>query len=269
MDMKSLVQGTDYPRTKESLIKDMQSLGVRKGMVLLVHSSLKSIGWVNGGAKTVILALMETVTDEGTILFQAHSADLSDPSEWGNPAIPESWWETVRQTMPPFDPKTTSTYNLGKIPEQFRTFPGVLRSCHPSVSVSAWGKDAEYITSNHSLDYGFGQQSPLAKACKLNASVLFIGTGFDSHTSFHLAETLSGVRKHITKGAPVAVNGEQMWKTYSEIDYDDEDFERIGNDFKKETEILEGKIGSAPSLLFNQKDSVDFAVDWLKRYKSN
>lgn len=265
MYTKQLIEHTDLPRTRESLLKDLKTLGVKEGMTLIVHTSLKSIGWVNGGAQAVILALMDAVTEDGTLVLQAHSADLSDPAEWENPPIPESWWETVRHTMPAFDPDTTPTYHLGKIPELFRTFPNVYRSNHPVMSVAAWGKNARLLTEEHQLDYGFGPGTPLAKAYELDASVLFIGTGFDTHTSFHLAEVLTDVRKHVKKGSPILENGKQVWKTYDEIEYDDEDFEEIGNAFKKVAEIREGKVGSAESMLFNQVQSVDFAVKWFKK----
>ncbi|WLD94051.1 aminoglycoside N(3)-acetyltransferase [Alkalihalobacillus sp. AL-G] len=268
MYTKQLIQDTDYPRTRETLKEDLYSLGIKEGMTVIVHASLKSIGWVNGGAQTVIHALMDAVTEEGTLILQAHSAHLTDPEEWENPPIPDSWWETVRKTMPPFDPKTTPTYKIGQIPELFRTFPDVFRSNHPVMSVASWGKNAKAITQDHLLDYGFGDGSPLAKAYDLDASVLFIGTGFDTHTSLHLAETQSGVRKQVKKGAPILIKGQHVWKTYDEIEYDDEDFEAIGTAYKKVAEIKKGKIGSAHSMLFNQKDSVDFASDWLKENRN-
>ena len=94
--MKHIVQATDHPRTKDTLKEDLRRLGITKGMTITVHSSLSSLGWVNGGSVAVVQALMETVTEEGTIVMPSQSVDLSDPSEWGNPSVPKEWWETIR-----------------------------------------------------------------------------------------------------------------------------------------------------------------------------
>lgn len=75
--------------TKESLVKDFILLGLNKGMTVIVHSSLSSIGWVCGGAVSIIQALMDVITPEGTIIMPTHSSDLSDPSQWGNLPVPQ------------------------------------------------------------------------------------------------------------------------------------------------------------------------------------
>ena len=85
---------TNFPATVPSLAADFAALGVQPGMVLIVHSSLKSLGWVNGGAVAVILALEQVLGAEGTLVMPTHSADNSDPAHWENPPVPESWWQT-------------------------------------------------------------------------------------------------------------------------------------------------------------------------------
>ncbi|WP_261130209.1 aminoglycoside N(3)-acetyltransferase [Bacillus sp. Marseille-Q3570] len=262
------IQTTEKPRTRQSLKEDLHTLGVKEGMILMVHTSLKPLGWVCGGSQTVIQALMDAVTPEGTLIMQAHSADLSDPAYWSNPPVPKDWWETIRETMPAFEPRMTKTRGLGIIPEQFRTYPDVYRSYHPTMSAAAWGKHAEEITNNHTLDNGLGEQSPIAKAYELDAYVLFLGTDFDTHTSFHLAEHRSGIRKTVSRGAPIIENGKRLWKNYLEIDYDDDPFAEVGKAFEKENEsILKGKVGSADCKLFKQRDSVDFAEKWFEEQK--
>ncbi|MCF6136155.1 aminoglycoside N(3)-acetyltransferase [Pseudalkalibacillus berkeleyi] len=261
---KQLIEQTDTPRTTESLRKDLQLLGVKPGMTLIVHSSLKSIGWVCGDSQAVIDALMDAVTADGTLILPAHSAALSDPADWINPPVPENWWETIRKTMPAFDPKKTPTRGLGVIAERFRSYPEVLRSYHPTMSFSAWGKKAAYVTNGHTLDDGLGEQSPLGKAYELDADVLFLGTDFDTHTSFHLSEHRSSVRKAISKGAPIIENGKRVWKNFLEIDYDDEQFGEVGKAFESEFPVYGGKVGSASCKLFKMRSSVDFGVKWMK-----
>ena len=95
-----VVRKTKTLATVESLRDDFEALGIEKGMVLLVHSSLSALGWVCGGAVAVIIALQEVLGETGTLVMPTHSTDLSDPSQWENPPVPESWWQTIRETMP-------------------------------------------------------------------------------------------------------------------------------------------------------------------------
>ena len=59
------------PVTKSELIKGLTDLGVEPGMILEVHSSLSSFGNLEGGAMTLIDALKELVTEEGSIFMPA------------------------------------------------------------------------------------------------------------------------------------------------------------------------------------------------------
>lgn len=91
------------------------------------------------------------------------STEYSDPSEWSNPPVPESWWPIIREQMPAYDPQIIPTLDMGQIVEVFRTMPGVIRSTHPYFSFAACGKRAEEILRDHSLNNSLGEQSPLAR----------------------------------------------------------------------------------------------------------
>ncbi|HOV64393.1 MAG TPA: AAC(3) family N-acetyltransferase, partial [Spirochaetia bacterium] len=88
-------RSTGGPVTRFSLERDLITLGVERGMTLLVHSSLSSLGWVCGGPVAVIYALEEVVRPYGNIVMPTHSGDLSDPSGWRHPPVPESWWHII------------------------------------------------------------------------------------------------------------------------------------------------------------------------------
>ena len=110
MSEQSLIQETLTPRTRESLAHDLCALGVVAGMILEVHSSLSKLGWVCGGPVAVVQALMDTVTETGTLTMPTHTTNYADPAKWSNPPVPESWWPKLYEQMPAFDPRITPSW---------------------------------------------------------------------------------------------------------------------------------------------------------------
>lgn len=264
MSQQKMIEATPCPNTTSTLTNELRGLGIQPGDTVLVHASMKAIGWTSGGAQAVIQALMETVTKEGTLLFQTHSPTLSDPVEWENPPVPESWHETIRQTMPPYDRDQTPSTYLGVLPELFRKFPDVHRSDHPTFSMAAWGKDAYELTHSHPLHYALSDSSPLGKAYSKDALLLLLGVGYDSNTSFHLSEYRAEQNKEIIRGAPIVLAGERQWATYPDIEFNEDKFQTIGEAFEKKHQVAAAKVGQATSRLFSMKEAVDYAVHWLK-----
>ncbi|KAF3884306.1 MULTISPECIES: AAC(3) family N-acetyltransferase [Nostocales] len=256
---------TPSPRTRESLAADLRQIGITPGAILLVHSSLKSLGWVCGGPVTVIQAFMDVLTTTGTLVMPSHSGEYSDPAEWQNPPVPSEWVQIIRDTMPAFDARLTPTRGMGKIAETFRTFPDVVRSSHPTSSFAAWGKHAPEIINNHSLDYCLGNESPLARLYDLNASVLLLGVGYDSNTCFHLAEYRITKVKQITQGSPIVEGEQRVWKTYRDIELKGECFEEMGTAFEQAGHVKSSHVGNAQTKLFLLRSAVDWAVSWLEK----
>ncbi len=267
--MSSPEETTAFPATQPSIAADLAALGVRPGMVLLVHSSLKAMGFVNGGPVAVILALEQVLGHEGTLVMPTHTGDLSDPANWKNPPVPESWWDTIRATMPAYDPALTPTYHMGIIPETFRKQTEVLRSNHPDASFAARGRHAQRIVADHALVPLFGEESPLARIYDLDGWVLLLGVGHGNNTSLHLAESRARVaHRTVHTGSPMLVDGVRRWVPWDDIDWDDSDFVQLGADFAREGgRQRDGRIAQSHSLLMPQRALVDYAIAWLERHR--
>jgi aminoglycoside 3-N-acetyltransferase len=267
MSQEDLMKRTPEPRTRDSLAADLAELGLRPGDTVLVHASLSALGWVNGGVVAVLGALMDRLTERGTLAMPAHSSELSDPSGWSHPPAPTEWWPLIRQTMPAYDPRRTPTYAIGRIAEAFRTWPDVVRSQHPAVSFAAWGQHRQAITAGHELDFGMGEGSPLARLYELNAKVLLLGVGYGVNSSFHLAEYRAAGARIEQQAAPIQTADGRRWQTYREIEMREDLFPAIGDDFESTHTIRRGQVGSADSRLFSQPAAVDFATGWMDRWR--
>ncbi|MCE2450761.1 MAG: AAC(3) family N-acetyltransferase [Candidatus Latescibacteria bacterium] len=273
MSEREVVEKSGQPATIESLREDLVGLGVGTGMMILVHSSLSSIGWVSGGPVAVIHALEDVIGPSGTLVMPTHSTGLTDPSNWQNPPVPEDWWQIFRDTVPAFDPDLTPTRSMGAIAETFRKQRGVVRSYHPKWSFSAWGALAEAVVQDHELAFGMGDGSPLARIYDLGGYVLLLGVGYDSNSSIHLAEYRCDFpgKAVVQEGAPVTIKGERQWVPFDELDLSTNDFQLIGQAFEdsEEDEVIRcGKIGLAECRLMKQRHLVDFAIKWMSSNRS-
>ncbi|RPI62778.1 MAG: aminoglycoside N(3)-acetyltransferase [Planctomycetaceae bacterium] len=156
---------------KTVIASGLRALGLCAGDGVMVHSSLKSLGRVDGGPATVIAALMEVLTAEGTLMMPSFNhAKIFEPD---GPGI--------------FDPKTTPTIN-GAIPDMFWRMPGVYRSMDPTHAFAAWGKNAERYIKSHHCTLTMGPDSPLGLLGREGGWVLLLGVGYNTNTYHHVVE---------------------------------------------------------------------------------
>ena len=130
--------------TKQDIVNALAELGVKPGDLLEVHSSLSSFGHVEGGAAAVVEALMEAVTEEGTIYMPALC--LSPALELNEQDKALGLTSKIR-ILPPDAPRTA----MGVIADTFRQMPGVVVS-DGVFRTAAWGKHAE-TAKTHGLGY--------------------------------------------------------------------------------------------------------------------
>lgn len=150
----------------------LRELGVKRGDTVIVHSSLSSMGKVDGGPDAVIDALLDTVGEEGTLVMPAFSDNMKEA----------------------FDPENTKS-DVGLISEVFRKRKGVLRSYHPTHSVCALGKNAEYITGDHQFSRTpCGRDTPFYKIKELDGKIILLGVDMNRNTMLHAIEEEAGSR---------------------------------------------------------------------------
>ncbi|MEV8345928.1 aminoglycoside N(3)-acetyltransferase [Streptomyces niveus] len=248
--------------TRDSLAAELRALGLRSGETILVHSSLSSLGWVCGGPVAVVLALLDVLGDDGTLVVPTHSGDNSDPEGWHNPPVPEAWWADIRASMPPYDPHTTPTRGVGVIPEIVRNWPGAVRSAHPQTSFAAVGPHAAAIVDSHALDCQLGERSPLARLEEVGTRILLLGAGFESCTAFHLAEYRIPAPQANNSFAVMTPQG-RSWITVRDTSITADRFGDLGMAFEKECPVVPGKVGAAEARFFSLTDAVAYAVAWL------
>lgn len=161
--------------TKEMLVSQLKGIGIQKGDILLVHSSLSKMGYVEEGPKTVVDALLEAVGTEGHLLMP-NSPNASLQIDY-------------IQNLTVFD-VNESPSKLGAISEYFRKLPTSIRSEHPTEPVSCMGPNATYFVNEH---FGkmtpYGRTSPFYRVAEQGGKILYIGVTLDNAgTSLHTLE---------------------------------------------------------------------------------
>jgi aminoglycoside 3-N-acetyltransferase len=168
-------------QTKAEIVKGLRELGVAPSASVMVHSSLRSFGWVEDGADTVIDALVECVAPSGNVLV---------PTITGTR-------EHSRENPPRFDVRATPCWT-GAIPETLRKRADALRSLHPTHSVAVVGADKERLTAGHDLaDTPCGKGTPYYRLAEMGGFVVLFGVDLECVTLFHTAEELAGVPYHL------------------------------------------------------------------------
>lgn len=166
------------PLSVEEFAKILVELGIRKGDVVFIHSSLDKLH-LNFPVKDVLHLLEQTVGEEGTLLF---------PS-WSYAGRTEDY---IKNPDTLFDVKKSPTY-LGLLPELARRKRAAHRSLHPTASVAAIGKYAEELTSEHEQSiYACDEKSPFYKMMSHKAKIIGLGEKTMSLSFLHCVEDVMG-----------------------------------------------------------------------------
>lgn len=225
--------------TAETLKKDFGSF-LSTGVKIAVHSSLSSLGYVEGGASTVIKVLMDIITSSGLIM------------------IP-----TFTYGREPYDPDSTIA-QTGTIPETFRVMDGAKRSFHPTHSFCAWGKDAQEILSGHEVVEPFKRGTPLEKFSRQGGYVLLIGVTHAANSLIHVAQELAEL-PYLDRPKTVKQkkNGE-LKEVVARRAGCSLGFDKISPFLNEENLVREYKVAEARVLFMNAEEILNKAVKVLK-----
>jgi aminoglycoside N3'-acetyltransferase len=225
------------------LARQLWTLGVAPGGVLLVHASFRAIRPVAGGPRGVVEALREAAGPSGTLVMP-------------------SWGESDEARFEPAE--TPVARDLGIVAEVFRRLPGTLRSAHANAFAAA-GPQAARITADPAALPPHGAASPVGRVHELDGQVLLLGVGHDANTTLHLAELLAGVPYRVVRSCTVVRDGAEVKVAYGENDHCCARFALADEWLRARGLQREGPVGSAHARLVRARDVVQVALEHLGR----
>lgn len=229
------------PVTQNALIDQLRGLGVSAAPVVVVHTSFKAVGPVEGGPAGLISALRAALGPEGTLVMPSMSDDDDHP----------------------FDVASTTCRGMGVVADTFWRLPGVLRSNH-NASFAAAGPLAHAITAPHPLSPPHGIDSPVGRASALGGFVLLLGVGHSEDTTVHLAEAMANVPYRARKHCTVMQDGAPTRVEYEETDHCCENFRKLDLWLRERGLQREGLVGNATARWARASDIVRVAVNALR-----
>ena len=237
------VQGVRRELSRADVAGQLAALGVKKGGVLVVHTSFRAVRPIEGGPLGLIEALRAAIGPDGTLVMPSWTGDDDEP----------------------FDPASTpASPDLGVVPDAFWRLPGVVRSNHPFAFAAA-GPQAERITSGPLPIPPHALESPIGRVYELDGQVLLLGVGHDSDTMLHLAELLAGVPYRLPKHCTLLQDGRPVRIDYAENDHCCARFAFADEWLRARGLQSEGLVGHAHSRLARARDIVKVALEQLAR----
>lgn len=240
--------------TFEQLVDGFRKLGVAEGDTLLVHSSYKSFGEVDGGPATVNRALEAALgTDgDGTLIMPTFNFDFNKGAPW--------------------DVRTTPS-KMGVLTELVRTDPRAKRVFHPFYSFAILGRHAEMLGS---LRYksAYERDSVFGKLRDLDGKIMVIGLSYNnSMTFFHHIEQMEGVDYRFLKqftGEVTDENGNTYTDTFEMLVRDVDKgvmtmVDPMGALMEQAGVIKSAKIGEADVKLMKANEVYEFTAREMKR----
>ncbi len=161
-----------YVLTKRKLITQLEKFQHIQGKIVTVHTSLKSVGEIEGGGETLLSVLIDFFTQDGGLL-----------------CVPTHTWDSDV-----YDRRTTYSC-LGVLPKLAAAHPDAARTMHPTHSMAVFGdgeKVEHFINFEAITDTPANPRGCYGQLCAADGYVLLIGVGHDKNTYLHYVEESLG-----------------------------------------------------------------------------
>lgn len=247
--------GASLSINRAELIEQFKATGLKQGDTVLIHSSMKSFGYVEGGANTVVRSLNAAIGKEGTIIVPTLTGRREDSK-----ACP-----------PEYDTLNTKSWT-GIIPETVRNMEGAIRSLHPTHSAVAIGSRKLWVTSGHENSKSpCDENSPYYKNAVIKGYIVLAGVDQESNTSIHSCEEIAAVPYHLQKDV-LDINikgydGSQITVTNRLHNWEkpETNFNKLDELFEKKGIMKKYMVGNSLLRLINAQDMFDFTINLLKK----
>jgi len=238
--------------TKTVLKNQLKNLNIEHNDTVMLHCSLRAIGKTENGADDVIDAFCEYLSSG---LF----------------IVPAFTWDTVNAEQPLFDVNGDVTESLGVLPQIFSKRKGVLRSLHPTHSLSAFGKAvAGFAAGEENVDVPCARDGCYGKLLDLNAKIILAGVTLNRCTFLHGTEDWMGVPGYLTdyhqplqikKHDGTIINRPMRRHANSSSD----NYDRILPHLKSQSAITFGKFGNADCMVISTQNLNTIASEVLAK----
>ena len=231
-----------------TVTEDLRSLGLATGDRVVIHSSLRAVGRVDGDADAIADALLDVVGPDGLIV------------------VPAFTYDNAR-----FDPAVESG-RTGALAEVVRLRPGAVRSLHPTHSIVALGMGAAELCAGHKLVAATDVDSPLDRLARSGGYVLLLGVGHMADTTVHIGEFRAGAPYLHIPFAPdwprvheIVAAGETVTIEYDRFPGCSRAFAVVERGLRERSAIRDGFVGQARAQLVRGEDVIEEAVALLER----
>lgn len=239
--------------TKIKLKDQIRKLGVRPDGTLFLHSAMKAVGNVEGGADTVLDAFSEYLS-AGLLVLPTHT------------------WDTINLENTVFDVLSEPSC-VGLLTNLFRKRPGVLRSWHPTHSMAALGEDAaQFVQGEEHIDTPCGRGGCYGKLYDRNAQILFLGVDLSRNTIIHGVEEWVGVPNRLSaEYAPYKIRTPDdrilerpMRRHAAPISDLSANYVKLTEPLLQNGIAVQGRIGNAQSILVHVRPMVELTKKLLR-----
>lgn len=215
--------------TKNEIAAGLKELGLKPGDIVLLHSSLASLGQVEGGARSVVDAFLDVLGETGTLVVPTFGA-------------------------------------FGVITEIVKTHPKAVGSVHPCASVAAIGKRAADICRDHwKAETAHAEDTPYMRIAQFGGYICLLGVDQDRNTTLHTVEALLRLPYLSTKKATFTTPEGEVSKEWPFFPGPHRDFIGLDRIFRESGKMKFTKIGNSVARLIKSQDLIDLAMEAGRR----